>query len=168
MSARYEGEWVVSSLVEDRAERFGDERAVSSADGQLSYAELRDRAQRVAGALAALGVGPGDRVATMLPPSLDYFAAWFGVVWAGAVDVPVNVDFKGEFLRHVVAGSEAKVLVVDGRWLERLDGLDLPGLRAVWWRGPSSPPAGRPSPSPTPSRRRPSRGYPGTSTTSRT
>ena len=69
---------------------------------------------------------PGDRVATMLPPSLDYLAAWFGVVWAGAVDVPVNVDFKGEFLRHVVGGSGAKVLIVDARWLERLDGLDLP------------------------------------------
>ncbi len=144
MSARYEGEWVVSSLVEDRAERFGDERAVSSGDAELSYAELRDRAQRVAGALAALGIGPGDRVATMLPPSLDYFAAWFGVVWAGAVDVPVNVDFKGEFLRHVLAGSEAKVLVVDERWLERLEGLELPGLRAVVVAGTELP-AGRPA-----------------------
>ena len=64
--------------------------------------------QRVAGALVGLGIAPGDRVATMLPPSLDYLAAWFGVVWAGAVDVPVNIDFKGEFLRHVVGGSGAK------------------------------------------------------------
>ena len=104
---------------------------MSAIDGDLTYAELRDRAQRVAGALASLGVAPGDRVATMLPPSLDYLAAWFGVVWAGAVDVPVNVDFKGEFLRHVVGGSGAKVLIVDARWLERLDGLELPGLRAI-------------------------------------
>jgi len=131
MSARYEGEWVVSSLIEDRAERFGDVRAVSSIEGDLTYGQVRDRAQRVAGALAALGVAPGDRVATMLAPSLDYLAAWFGVVWAGAVDVPVNVDFKGEFLRHVVSGSGAKALIVDGRWLERLDGLVLPDLRAV-------------------------------------
>ena len=80
----------------------------------------------------------------MLPPSLDYFAAWFGVVWAGAVDVPVNVDFKGEFLRHVLAGSEAKVLVVDERWLERLEGLELPGLRAVVVAGTELP-AGRPA-----------------------
>ena len=104
---------------------------MSATDGDLTYAELRDRAQRVAGALVGLGIAPGDRVATMLPPSLDYLAAWFGVVWAGAVDVPVNVDFKGEFLRHVVGGSGAKVLIVDDRWLERLEGLDLPGLRAA-------------------------------------
>jgi crotonobetaine/carnitine-CoA ligase len=131
MSARYDGEWVISSLIDDRAERLGDRRAVASAEGHLTYAEVRDRAQRVAGALSALGVAAGDRVATMLGPSLDYLAAWFGVVWAGAVDVPVNVDFKGEFLRHVLAGSGAKVLVVDARWLGRLDGLDLPDLRAV-------------------------------------
>jgi carnitine-CoA ligase len=104
---------------------------VSAVDGHLTYAELRDQAQRVAGALVALGVAPGDRVATMLRPSLDYLAAWFGVVWAGAVDVPVNVDFKGEFLRHVIGGSEARVLIIDERWLGRLDGLELPDLRAV-------------------------------------
>ena len=108
MSARYDGEWVLSSLIDDRAERLGDRRAVSATDGDLTYAELRDRAQRVAGALVGLGIAPGDRVATMLPPSLDYLAAWFGVVWAGAVDVPVNVDFKGEFLRHVVGGLGGK------------------------------------------------------------
>ena len=131
MSARYDGEWVISSLIDDRAERFGDRRAVSALDGDLTYAEVRDRARRVAGALTGLGIAPGDRVATMLPPSRDYLAAWFGIAWAGAVEVPVNVDFKGEFLRHVVGGSGAKVLIVDARWLERLDGLDLPGLRAV-------------------------------------
>ena len=146
MSARYDGEWVISSLIDDRAERFGDRRAVSAIDGDLTYAEVRDRAQRVAGALAGLGVAPGDRVATMLPPSLDYLAAWFGVVWAGAVDVPVNVDFKGEFLRHVVGGSGAKVLIVDARWLERLDGLDLPDLRAIIVAGGAGEvPGGRPT-----------------------
>lgn len=129
--AVYEGEWVISSLIEDRAERFGGDRAVTSLEGHLTYAELRDRAQRLAGALSALGVEPGERVATMLAPSLDYFAVWFGVVWAGAVDVPVNVEFKGEFLRHVIASSGAKVLVIDARWLDRIDGLELPGLRAV-------------------------------------
>jgi carnitine-CoA ligase len=147
MSGRsvYEGEWVISSLIDDRAERFGDECAVTALDGALTYAGLRDRAQRMAAALAGLGVQPGDRVSTMLSPSLDYFAVWFGVVWAGAVDVPVNVEFKGEFLRHVIASSGAKVLVIDARWLDRLDGLELPALRAVIVvGGPGEDPAGRP------------------------
>ena len=122
---------MLSSLLEDRAERLGDRAAVRALDGELTYGGLRERAARIAAALGALGVEPGDRVATMLDPSLEYLAAWFGVVWAGAVDVPVNVDLKGEFLRHVVGQAGARVLVLHSRWLERLHGLELPDLRHV-------------------------------------
>lgn len=127
----YDGEWVVSSLLDDRAERLGDRLFVTTARGDVTYAELRDRAQRLAGGLAGLGVAPGDRVATMLDPTLDYLSLWFGVVWAGAVDVPVNTAYRGEFLAHVLRESGAAALVVDRRWLDRLVGLDLPDLRAM-------------------------------------
>jgi crotonobetaine/carnitine-CoA ligase len=131
MQYTYDGEWVISSVIDDRAERFPDRRFVESADGDLTYGMARDRAQRVAGALVALGVEPGDRVATMLPSSLEYLAAWFGVVWAGAVDVPINNDYKGFFLEHVLRQSGAKVAVILDRWVSRLDGLDLPDLDHV-------------------------------------
>ena len=124
MSDLYDGEWIVSAIIDDRAERFGDRMFVTSADGDLTYAEMRERTMRVAGFLAALGVSPGDRVATMLPSSIDYLAAWFGVVWAGAVDVPINNDYKGEFLRHVLVDSEASVLIIEDRWVDRLEGLE--------------------------------------------
>ena len=131
MSSPYTGEWVVSSLLADRADRLGDRLFVSSASGDLTYGQVCDRAQRVAGALQYLGVGPGDRVATMLESSIEYVSAWFGIVWAGAVDVPVNTEYKGMFLEHVLRDSEANVLVIDGRWLDRLAGLDLPDLHHV-------------------------------------
>ena len=131
MTGIYDGEWVVSSLIEDRAERLGDRHAVSAPGGDLTYAELRDRAASVAAALRTLGVEPGDRVLTMLDPSLDYLAAWFGVMWAGGVDVPVNTDFKGAFLERVAGQSGAKVMVIDGRWAGRLEDVELPELRHV-------------------------------------
>jgi carnitine-CoA ligase len=124
----YEGDWVVSAVLDDRAERYPDECFVQSEEGDLSFGALRERAQRFAGALRALGVEPGDRVATMLDPSLAYLTAWFGCTWAGAVDVPVNTAYKGSFLHHVLAEAEARVLVVDGRWVNRLTALDLPCL----------------------------------------
>ena len=127
----YTGEWVISSLLEDRAERAPDRVFVTSHAGDVTFAQLRDRAARVAGGLAALGVQPGQRVATMLDPTTDYLAVWFGIVWAGAVDVPVNTALKGEFLAHVLQESDAVVFVVDARWQERLDGIDLPGLHHV-------------------------------------
>jgi carnitine-CoA ligase len=139
VSLVYDGDWIVSALIEDRAERFPERRAVTAEDGTLGYGELRDRAARVGGALAELGVGPGDRVATMLESSLDYLAAWFGIAWSGAVDVPVNTEFKGAFLEHVVRESGASAMVIDSRWLERLADLDLPDLRHLLLVGP--PPA---------------------------
>jgi crotonobetaine/carnitine-CoA ligase len=134
----YDGEWVLSSIIADRAERFPDDVAVSTLDRDVTYAELCGSAQRVATALRQLGVAPGDRVATMLDPSLDYLYAWFGTAWAGAVDVPVNTEFKGEFLQHVVRESQARVLVMDRRWLPRLQRLDLPDLAHVVLVGPAS------------------------------
>lgn len=129
--AAYDGEWVVSSLLDDRAERFGDTRFVTSHDGDLTYGELRDRAQRLAGGLAALGIMPGDRVATILDPTIDYLSVWFGVMWAGAVDVPVNTAYRGEFLAHVLRESGAVALVIDQRWVDRLIDLEVPDLQHV-------------------------------------
>ena len=129
--SRYEGEWVFSRIIEDRAERLGDKTFIHSDEGDITYGAVADRASRVAGALAGLGVAPGDRVATMLPAGTDYVAAWFGITWAGAVDVPVNNEYKGEFLRHLLADSEAEVMICQDRWLPRLAGLDLPDLRHV-------------------------------------
>ena len=123
---------MVARLLADRAERFGDETAVTTADGaRRSYAALADAAARVASALSALGIAAGDRVATMLDPSPAYLGAWFGSAWSGAIEVPVNTDFKGEFLEHVLRESGASVLVAQSRWVERVAGLDLPALRHV-------------------------------------
>ncbi len=63
----YEGEWVASAILEDRAEKLGDHTFVTATNGSLTYAELAQAAARVAGALKERGVQPGDRVATMLP-----------------------------------------------------------------------------------------------------
>ncbi|MWA02504.1 AMP-binding protein [Actinomadura sp. LD22] len=62
--------------------------AIEAPSGAWSYAELDDRARRAAGALWALGVRPGDRVAACLPNDLDIVAAFhgaqrIGAVWAG-------------------------------------------------------------------------------------
>jgi acyl-CoA synthetase (AMP-forming)/AMP-acid ligase II len=107
---RYNGRWVVADLLADRADRFGDDTAVSDADGtSVSYGRLAAGAATVAGALRSLGVEPGDRVATMLDPSVTYLETWFGSAWSGAIEVPVNTDFKGVFLEHVLRESTASV-----------------------------------------------------------
>jgi len=55
----------------------------------LGWDEVRERASRVAGALADLGVRPGERVALVLPTGPDFMDAFFGALLAGAVPVPL-------------------------------------------------------------------------------
>jgi acyl carrier protein len=55
----------------------------------MTYAQLAEAARRVAAGLIARDVVPGDRVALMLPTGTDFFAAFYGVLYAGAVPVPI-------------------------------------------------------------------------------
>lgn len=125
MSRIYTGDWIVTSLLVDRAERFAGDVAFASETTKLTYADVIDRAARVGGLLRALGVDKGDRVATMLDTSLDYVAAWHGTIWIGAIDVPINNDYKGFFLEHILRDCGARVLVIDARWVPRLAELNL-------------------------------------------
>ena len=113
MSVAYRGSWVVSELIAERAERWPDEPAVRAPERDLTYGELRERAQRVAGGLAELGVVPGDRVATMLDATVDHCAAWHGSAWAGAIEAPINTELRGCFLEHQLRDCGARALIVD-------------------------------------------------------
>ncbi|WP_457797367.1 AMP-binding protein [Methylocystis sp. S23] len=57
--------------------------------GALTYGELAAKARRVAAGLIARDIAPGDRVAIMLPTSLDFFTTFFGILYAGAAPVPI-------------------------------------------------------------------------------
>jgi len=84
----------------------------------LTYAELSKMARTVASGLIALDVAPGDRVALMLPTSIDFFAAFFGILYAGAVPVPIYPPMQlsqlEDYLRRqakILLNAETKVLV---------------------------------------------------------
>jgi 1-acyl-sn-glycerol-3-phosphate acyltransferase len=57
--------------------------------GALSYSQLATSARRVGAGLIARDILPGDRVALMLPTSLEFFIAFFGILYAGASPVPI-------------------------------------------------------------------------------
>lgn len=63
-----------------------DDRTVLA---ELSYGGLATQARQVAFGLIARDIGPGDRVALMLPTSVDFFVAFFGILYAGAIPAPI-------------------------------------------------------------------------------
>jgi long-chain acyl-CoA synthetase len=77
----------------------------------VTYAELDDASARVAGLVRELGVGPGDRVGVMLP-NVSYFAfAYYGVLRAGGVVVPMNVLLKQREVAFHLGDSQAKLVL---------------------------------------------------------
>jgi acyl-CoA synthetase (AMP-forming)/AMP-acid ligase II len=92
------------------------------AETRLSWREIFARARRTAGALAELGVAPGDRVAIVLPTGADFLDAFFGAQLAGAVPVPlyppVRLGRMDEYARttgRMLEVCGAKVVLSDRR-----------------------------------------------------
>ncbi len=100
--------------VADRsATRFAALPAFSNLGRTISYAQFDELTRRFAAWLQSLpGVGPGDRVAIMMPNLLQYPVALFGTWRAGMVVVNVNPMYTPAELRHQLRDSGARVLVV--------------------------------------------------------
>lgn len=79
----------------------------------LSFGELRDRSQRFAGLLTELGVGRGDRVATLMGKGVDLVTVLLGIWRVGAVYVPLFTAFAADAVASRLSGADAKVVVAD-------------------------------------------------------
>ena len=103
----------------------------SGATTTLSFGELQRQANRFANALAALGVGRGDKLAIMLPQRPETAVAHIACYQLGAVAVPLSFLFGPEALEYRLQNSEAAVAVVDPASLPNLAPIRdrLPGLR---------------------------------------
>jgi len=104
------------------AGQFGDRVALQMADGRtMTYAEWDGRASAVARGLVAGGVARGDRVALVVnnEEAPLYQVAYFAVLRAGAVVVPVNPRLSRREVEHLVADSGARAIVAGSGQLER-------------------------------------------------
>jgi crotonobetaine/carnitine-CoA ligase len=86
-----------------------------------TYGELDALARCWAAAFRRRGIGAGDHVLTMIPPRIDWMAAWMGLCHLQAVDVGVNTEFQGEMLRYALAKAEASVILIASEFAGRFD-----------------------------------------------
>lgn len=85
----------------------------------MTYDEVDRRSNAMARELAALGIAKGQCVVTLFDTSLDVFTCWFAINKLGAIWVPINTAYRGDFLRHQVADTAAQIIICDGHYLER-------------------------------------------------
>ncbi len=101
----------LASIVGASAARDAAAPAVRLGEQALSYGELDDGSARVATLLRERGLRPGDRVGVMLPNVLEFPLAYYGVLRAGGVVVPMNVLLKRREIAFYLADSGAKLLL---------------------------------------------------------
>jgi acyl-CoA synthetase (AMP-forming)/AMP-acid ligase II len=117
-----------------RSARFHrDLVAIRSGGRQLTYAEAWERGLRLAGALAGLGLGAGDRVAVLEDNSIEAADFYLGTVIANVVRVPLYRRNSAEAHEHMIRHTGAQVVVVSEEYASEVAGLDqkIDGLRIV-------------------------------------
>ncbi len=108
----------LATILTDTAERHGSRTALKLDDLEVTYDLLDEGSARFAGVLKSKGFQPGDRVGIMLP-NVPYFAiAYYGVLRAGGVVVPMNVLLKGRETAFYLSDPGAKIVVA---WHDFLD-----------------------------------------------
>jgi O-succinylbenzoate-CoA ligase len=98
---------------------------------RFSYAELDARSNRIANALADLGVGRGDRVALLLMNGSEFVESFFGLAKLGAVVVPVNWRLVPDELAFILKDSGSRALVYGGEFAEQVAELRARGRRGT-------------------------------------
>ena len=109
--------WQPKALGDFLAEQASDRDALVTVFGRLSYKDLFEKAKQAAGAMQALGIGKGDRVAILLPNGEDWLALFYGAALIGAVTVPVNTRFKAAEIDFCLKQSSARALFYVDRFL---------------------------------------------------
>jgi len=115
------------------ASAFADRTAFVGERLRYTYGEMRERCERLAGALRQIGVTPGDVVSVLAPNTNVLLEAHFGVPMAGAVLNALNTRLSGNELAYIVDHAGARVLIVDHELLPLVDPIRaaVPGLRVV-------------------------------------
>ncbi|WP_405981985.1 amino acid adenylation domain-containing protein [Streptomyces sp. NBC_00158] len=102
----------LTELFAEQAAHRPEALAVLGDSRQLTYRELAEAADRLAGRLAALGLGPGDRVGVCLPHSPELLIALLGILTAGAAYVPLDLDYPAQRLEFITSDMALSHVVV--------------------------------------------------------
>lgn len=107
-------EVTLDQFIEQSVAKHADLTALRFATITMTYRELWGRVLRCAAALAALGVGKGDRVALMLPNCPQYVIAYFGTLRAGGIVVQVSpLSTPRELVHHLTTSGAETIIVAD-------------------------------------------------------
>jgi long-chain acyl-CoA synthetase len=98
-------------LIHSQANKRGKKIALFVGDEKISYRDIHQRADTLAGYLQSRGIKKGDKVALFMRNSAEFIYAIFAISKLGAISVPINTFLKEGELAYILEDSEAKVLL---------------------------------------------------------
>ncbi len=102
-------------------QQYPGKTAVVCGRERFTYSQFADRVARLAGALRAVGVKPGDRVAFLSMNCHRLLEAYFGVLEAGAVLLPLNIRLGADELAYILNDAEATTLFLEKEFSSLVD-----------------------------------------------
>ena len=102
-------------------EQFAGNTAVVCGEDRFTYAEFADRASRLGGALRRAGIQPGDRVAFLSTNCHRLLEAYYGVLEAGAILLPLNIRLSSDELAYILNDAGATILFLEQSFLPVVD-----------------------------------------------
>src|ERR1700719_1881917 len=113
------------------AQQYPRRTAVVCNDDRFTYAQMAERVSRLAGALREAGVRPGDRVAFLSSNCHRLLEAYYGVLEAGAVLLPLNIRLASSELSYILNDSGATILFAEKQFLGLVESFrkDIPEVR---------------------------------------
>lgn len=131
----------VTEILARAVDRFPDNVWLDFQGEMFTYAEMHKRSTRLAHGLVECGVKQGDRVCSLLDSNVDSISLWLAANKLGAVHVPVNTAYKGDFLSHQFDDAGAGLLVMEPDYALRINDIEEDLLKAhtVLVRGDDRP-----------------------------
>jgi long-chain acyl-CoA synthetase len=109
----------LAAILSESAQRYPERDAVVIGPQRITYSGLWQESRRYAAVLRDRGIGPGDRVALLLPNVPDFPRVYYAVLSLGAVVVPVHALLVAREIGFVLTDSQAKLLIAAGPLLEQ-------------------------------------------------
>ncbi len=127
-------EATLPALLRTRADEVPERRyLIDIDDRELSYSGVVAEMDRWAAAYKRLGVRSGDIVVTMQTNTIESFVGWLGISCLGAIEAPINNDYRGDLLIHALNLTRSKTFVILQQFVDRLAEVasKLPHLKRV-------------------------------------
>lgn len=127
----------INSVLRRAASNYGDRQFLDFLGQRYSFADIDRHACQLANGLKALGVSKGQTVVTLLDNCAEAVMILFAITKLGAVSVPVNTAYKGEFLRHQIADAGAAIVIAQSDYAERVAAVwaGIPDVTTLVYRG---------------------------------